>query len=412
VNRRAVNKPINPVDAPYPDFGLPLAESNPIMSTCCVGTEPKSKHWNLHMRSHALLFFATLLAATNVRAQGNTSIDDSRRNAIVRAIETAAPAVVSVNVIVRRREPVFEGFWDLYYRPKYSEIESMGSGFFFDAKGHILTNFHVIENAEYLSTVTLADGRQLEVEFVGGDLRTDLAVLQAKGNSFPRTRIGDSSDLLVGEWSIAIGNPFGGLIRDPNPSATVGVISATHRRVSREVGQGERLYQDMIQTDAAINPGNSGGPLVNAAGEVIGVNTMIFSQSGGNVGLGFAIPINRAKRVAEEIIQYGRRRDPWVGFNAEAIELVRPDFLRELGVVAKQGCLIIRIRESSPAFEAGLRPGDVIVSMNGQDVTQPADIDMITWALFVGDPVEFVVDRGGKKLTFHFNIVELEKRRP
>lgn len=337
------------------------------------------------------------------------SVDASRRNAIVRAIERAAPAVVSINLIVKGHEPVFEGFWDLYYRPRYREIESAGSGFFFDSEGHIMTNYHVIEDADFLGTVTLPDGRQLDVEFVGGDLRTDIAVLRARGSNLPRIELGDSSSLLIGEWTIAIGNPFGGLIRDPKPSVTVGVVSAVHRRVSREIGDGERTYQDLIQTDAAINPGNSGGPLVNAAGQAIGVNTMIFSQTGGSVGLGFAIPINRARRVADEIIKYGRRRDPWAGFTAEAVEAVRPGLLRELGVVAKRGCLVVNILKSSPAFEAGLRPGDVIVEINGSEVVHPTDIDLTMWGLFTGDSVTLTIDRQGRPMTIEFEVAELKR---
>ena len=357
-----------------------------------------------------LILIAIVAFITAPYCVAQAPIDDSRRNGIVRAIERAAPAVVSINVIVKGREAVFgEGFWDMYYRPKYRELSSVGSGFFFDDQGHILTNYHVIEDADYLNTVTLPDGRQLKVEYVGGDMRTDIAVLRATANILPQAALGTSEDLLIGEWSIAIGNPFGGLIEDPKPSVTVGVISATHRRVSRTIGEGERLYQDLIQTDAAINPGNSGGPLVNAKGEVIGVNTMIFSQSGGSVGLGFAIPIDRAKRVAQEIIQYGRRRDPWAGFTVEALEDVRPGVLRQLGVRAEHGCLVVNILKTAPAYEAGLRPGDVIVGMNEKPVENPTDIDLVIWGQFVGDEIEVLVDRQGEQVRLKFPIVELEK---
>lgn len=350
-----------------------------------------------------------LIASSLALAQSD--IDGSRRNAIVRSIEAAAPAVVSVNVIVRQNDaPVFRrDFWNLYYDPSYAQMDSVGSGFFFDDAGHILTNYHVIEDADYLRSVTLPDGREIKVEYVGGDQRTDIAVLKAKGSDLPQSALGSSADLMIGEWAIAIGNPFGGLIRDPHPSVSVGVVSATHRRVSREIGEGERLYQDLIQTDAAINPGNSGGPLVNAKGEVIGINTMIFTPSGGSVGLGFAIPIDRAKRVANEIIRYGRRRDPWAGFKVEAVQSVRPDFLRELNVQAKSGCLIVNILKSSPAYEAGLRPGDVIVAMNDVSVSHPSDIDFVIWGLFVDDTITVTADRQSNTIKAKFPVAELKQ---
>ena len=270
------------------------------------------------------------------------SIDASRRTAIVTAIEKAAPAVVTINVVDIQQErlanPFRQDFFGLFdfplRRPRLRQraVESLGTGFLMDERGHILTNYHVLQGADLISSVTLPDGRELEVDFVGADERTDLAVLRAKGEALPFIKLGNSEDLYIGEWVIAIGNPFGTMMRDPQPSVSVGVVSANHRRVSSTIGEGDRLYQDMIQTDAAINPGNSGGPLVNALGEVVGVNTMIFSQSGGSQGLGFAIPIQRARRVAEELISFGRRRNPWVGFHGEAVESMSAYTRREFGV--------------------------------------------------------------------------------
>ncbi|HOS03360.1 MAG TPA: PDZ domain-containing protein, partial [Candidatus Hydrogenedentes bacterium] len=187
-----------------------------------------------------------------------------------------------------------------------------------------------------------------------------------------------------------------------------------HRRVNPRVGEGERLYQDLVQTDAAINPGNSGGPLVNAMGQVIGVNTMIFSQSGGSVGLGFAIPINRVARVAREIIDHGRRRDPWAGFKVEDIQTLRADYrgqalLQELGARAESGCLVVNILRNSPAYQASLRPGDVILNLNGQKVTGATDIDFALWDLFVGDTVNLEIDRQGRRMTIEFTIQELSR---
>jgi len=227
------------------------------------------------------------------------------------------------------------------------------------------------------------------------------------GGPLPYVRLGDSENLLIGEWVIAIGNPFGTMIQDPQPSVSVGVVSANHRRVSREVGGGERLYQGMIQTDAAINPGNSGGPLVNALGEVVGINTMIFSQSGGDQGLGFAIPMNRARRVAEEIIQYGHRRNPWFGFRGEAISAVNPYTLQQVGITVETGVLVTEIHRQSPAYAAGLELGDVILAVNGEKVEHPLDIDFINWGLFIGDKVTLDINRKGRVKQIKFVVAEV-----
>jgi len=256
--------------------------------------------------------------------------------------------------------------------------------------------------------VTLSDGSALDVEVVGADERTDIAVLRVRSDQkLPYMRLGDSNNLYIGEWVIAIGNPFGTMISDPQPSVSVGVVSANHRRVRREVGGGQRLYQGMIQTDAAINPGNSGGPLVNALGEVVGINTMLFSQSGGDQGLGFAIPINRARRVAEEIIQYGRRRNPWFGFRGEALSALQPQTLQRLNVQVESGVLVTEILRTCPAYKEGLDVGDIIYAVNGEAVEHPLDIDFINWGLFVGDEVVIDYYRNGEKGKVQFLVEEI-----
>jgi serine protease Do len=354
-----------------------------------------------------------LALAAALAAKAENSISSSRRTAIVTAIQKAAPAVVTINVVQiqsqRHVDPFLRDFFGIFDTPNQDRtVESLGSGFVFDAEGHILTNYHVLQDADAIRSVTLPDGRDLDVKFIGADERTDIAVLQATGAAdLPHATLGDSDDLMIGEWVVAIGNPFGNMMRDPQPSVSVGVVSANHRRVSRDVGGGERLYQDLIQTDAAINPGNSGGPLVNADGQVVGVNTMIFSSSGGYQGLGFAIPVSRVKRVAAEIIQYGHRRDPWMGFHGEAVQELTPYSLQQLGVSARTGVLVTDMLKDCPAYQAGLRLGDVIIKVNGQEVDEPVDVDFVNWGLFVGDDVTLEVDRQGKALTFHFKIAEL-----
>ena len=377
---------------------------------------------NNSVRSRMLLrafFVSVLLLVLGPVAEADVQegIAESRRNAIVTAIDKVSPAVVTINVVDIQRsrgmDPLFHDFLGLFNRrmprPQVRErrVESIGSGFIFDKQGHILTNYHVLQGADEITSVTLPDGRHLDVEFIGGDERTDIAVLRAQGEDLPFIPLGDSEKLIIGEWAIAIGNPFGTMMTDPKPSVSVGVVSANHRRVRREIGGGERLYQDMIQTDAAINPGNSGGPLVNAAGEAIGVNTMILSSSGGHQGLGFAIPTNRVKRVAKEIITHGRRLNPWIGIHAEAVAELRPFQREQLGIAAVEGVIVTEIHSHSPAYGEGLRPGDVITKMNDEFVTHPTEVDFLNWDLFIGDDVGLLVDRQGKLLKMEFKIVEL-----
>ncbi|MBI2432773.1 MAG: trypsin-like peptidase domain-containing protein [Candidatus Hydrogenedentes bacterium] len=371
-----------------------------------------------NFRAWLLLAASTCLLGMTADADVQESITTSRRNAIVTAIESVSPAVVTINVVElhveRSMDPFFEEFWGMFgerfERPyaRQHAVESIGSGFIFTPEGHILTNYHVVQNASAISSVSLPDGRTLDVAVAGVDERTDIAVLKAKdAKDLPHIPLGNSEDLMVGEWVIAIGNPFGNLMTDPQPSVSVGVVSANHRRVARDVGGDDRSYQDLIQTDAAINPGNSGGPLVNAQGQVVGMNTMIFSNSGGNQGLGFAIPASRIQRVVDDVLRFGRRRNPWMGFRGEAVQELTDYSLQQLDVRAGEGVLVTEILKTSPAFEAGLRLGDVITQVNREPVTHPVEVDYINWGLFVGDPVTLTINRAGKSAKVNFNITEL-----
>ncbi|MCB5287273.1 MAG: trypsin-like peptidase domain-containing protein [Candidatus Cloacimonetes bacterium] len=226
------------------------------------------------------------------------STGTSRQNAITHAVAEIAPAVVSVNVIktqiVRGRIPAnfgFFGFFD-FFGPVQRQVQSIGSGVIYDPEGYIITNAHVVSGATAIKVV-LPDQREFDAELVGIDDVHDIAKLRIKSSQLPIARLGNSDNLMVGEWSIALGNPYGYLMNDAKPSVTVGVISALGRNISGD--QGGSQYLNMIQTDTAINQGNSGGPLVNIHGEVIGINTFIFSETGGSIGLGFAIPINTVK---------------------------------------------------------------------------------------------------------------------
>jgi serine protease Do len=326
------------------------------------------------------------------------SVDLSRRNAIVTAAEEVGPAVVSVNVVatqvVRERSFFDDPFMDPFFRglfpprERLRQVQGLGSGFIVSPDGYILTNQHVVAEATEI-VVTLLDGRQLPAELVQADEVTDLAILKIEAADLPTAQLGDSDELMIGEWAIAIGNPFGYLLADRNPSVTVGVISAIGRDVRPEPGEGRgQVWSGMIQTDAAINPGNSGGPLVNAAGEVIGVNAFIFSgASGGSIGLGFAIPINRARRVLRDIVQFGTIRRPWIGLHLAAVQADggRPPL----------GVRVIRVDPGSPAERAGIQPGDVIVETNGRPLQSPIDWEGRLLDLPSGEDLDVVVQRDG-----------------
>ncbi len=232
------------------------------------------------------------------------STGTSRQNAITHAVAEIAPAVVSVNVIktqiVRGRIPSnfgFFGFFD-FFGPVSRKVQSIGSGVIYDPKGYIITNAHVVNGATDIKIV-LPDQREFDAELIGIDDVHDIAKLRIRSSQLPYARLGNSDTLMVGEWSIALGNPYGYLMNDSKPSVTVGVISALGRNISQDQSGSE--YLNMIQTDTAINQGNSGGPLVNIHGEVVGINTFIFSETGGSIGLGFAIPINTVKELVAAI---------------------------------------------------------------------------------------------------------------
>ena len=333
-------------------------------------------------------------------------IEAGRDNAIVRAVRNVSPAVVSVGIVVQRRyiSPYYSDFWDNFYRRgrTYQQFyPKVGTGFIINQEGVIVTNHHVIEGGREV-VVTLQDGREVKGEVVGSDQALDIAVIKINGSDLPFAPLGDSDDLIIGEWAIAIGNPFGSLLRDNRPTVTVGVISAVNRQFRGSAEEG-RYYQNMIQTDAAINPGNSGGPLVNSRGEVVGVNTFIFTESGGNIGLGFAIPINNVKRVVEEIITYGKVRDVWLGFQGSEISTL---MARTLGLDTTDGIIITYIERGSPAEEAGMERGDIIRQMDGIPVKGATDARAKIRSLKVGDVLRLVVERDGRSLTLDIKALE------
>jgi serine protease Do len=319
------------------------------------------------------------------RAARQTAIDASRRTALVTAAERAANAVVSISATARQ-EARARSPWDFFFVPERTRlVEGYGTGFVTRPNGVIVTNQHVVANAERV-VVTLADGTDLPATVLGEDPLTDIAVLQVKRQGLSPVSTGRSSDLMIGEWVVALGNPYAFLLGNSEPTVTVGVVSGTNRNILPS-GEQTGLYFDMIQTDAAINPGNSGGPLTNALGEVVGVNSSIFTTTGGSVGLGFAIPIERALRVADEIIKHGTVRRAWLGLEVEGASAMRS--WKTAG-----GVTVSSVAPGGPAAKASLRKGDVLTEANGRPLRNYLDWEAVKLDLHVGDAVELSVRNG------------------
>lgn len=332
-------------------------------------------------------------------------ITQSRQNAITRAVSWVGPAVVGINVIqIRRyvqRSPFDDDpFWRMFFKPYEWEekVKGLGSGFLISPDGYILTNEHVIHQASEI-IVTTTDGKQYRAESVGEDVTYDVALLKIEGKDFPYIPLGNSDDIIIGEWVIALGNPFGLFDVSSKPTVTVGVVSATDMDFKGELAIEGRSYQDMIQTDASINGGNSGGPLVNSLGECIGINAFIISGSGyqkTSIGIGFAIPINRVKRILPDLKEIGRvDRSFRTGLEVENISFL---VARMLGISPGDGVIVSRVAKGSPAEEARLEVGDVIVAIEGKRVQSTADVQTIINMIDVTETqrIDLSVFRKGK----------------
>ncbi len=277
--------------------------------------------------------------------------------------------------------------------------QGLGSGFIIDPEGFILTNNHVIDGADEIKVKTYA-GEEYDAQVVGTDPKTDLALLKIKlrkGDTLQAATLGDSDALNVGEWVIAIGNPFG-----LQATVTAGIVSAKWRKI------GASPYEDFIQTDASINPGNSGGPLFNLRGEVVGVNSMIYSPSGGNVGIGFAIPINLASNVVQQLKDSGRVVRGWLGV---VVQTVTPELAQSFGLDDGLGALVADLAPGGPAETAGIKPGDIIIEFNGRSISEMSDLPMLVAQTPIGRKVTVTVLRDGKKKEIHVKIGELKETR-
>jgi serine protease Do len=292
--------------------------------------------------------------------------------------------------------PFFRKFFGQPYSPDDEhntyKTSSLGSGVIVSSNGHILTNNHVIENAEKI-TITLHDKRTFDADLVGTDPKTDLALLKIDALNLPALAFNEESDLQVGEIVVAVGIPFG-----LSHTVTMGIVSAVGRS---NIGIVD--YEDFIQTDAAINPGNSGGALVNSGGELIGINTAIFSTSGGNMGVGFAIPVKMAKGVMDSLLEHGKVVRGWLGVNIQA---VTPELMEYFDLERKNGALISEVADKSPAAKAGLQQGDIVVVFNETKIDDPTDLKNIAAATAPGSTVNITVIRGGDRKNLEVTLGE------
>ena len=329
-------------------------------------------------------------------------------------VEKLLPSVVNISSTQRIEDPQdlpnvpdfppgspFEDFFEEFMDRKGRSgpalpPSSLGSGFVIDAeKGLIVTNNHVVQEAEEVR-VTFFDDDTVEAEIIGRDEKTDLALLKIKTDKeLKEVTFGDSSEMRIGDWVIAIGNPFG-----LGGTVTTGIISAQQRNINAGP------YDDFIQTDASINRGNSGGPMFNTRGEVIGINTAIFSPSGGSVGIGFAIPSNLGKPVIDQLIKYGRTRRGWLGVR---IQQVTEEIAESLGLEKAEGALVASVTPSGPAEKANIKAGDIILKFDGQDVPDMTDLPRIVAETEIGKTVKVVIWRNNKKITENVTVGELEK---
>lgn len=327
-------------------------------------------------------------------------INNSRHTAITKAVKKVSPATVSITVTEVRqggRRLAFDEFYNrFFYTPTEREFSSMGSGFIISEDGLVVTNEHVADKNAQKIVVSLTDGSQYEAEILGTDELADLALLKIKADrKFPYVEFGDSDEVMVGEWSLAIGNPFG-LFEAAQPSVTVGVVSALNRDFRPDPNQ-PRVYLNMIQTDAAINRGNSGGPLVNSDGEVIGVNTFIFTggTSSGFVGLGFAIPSNRVQKIIDQLASTG---EVSVAYNPgmETTEMTY-QLVRKYNLPQVPGILVTSVNKDGPAFESGIVPGDIILKIGDERVQSQMHMNALFREYTEGDTMRVELLRESKR---------------
>ncbi len=348
-------------------------------------------------------FCLTLLGSAGLQARELPEFSD--------IVKSASPAVVKIDSV---RKPVrqsnqsqFEGreeeipemfrrFFEQRGMPQQRQQQSMGSGFIISGDGYILTNNHVIDGADEV-TVRLQDRREFNAEIIGADERSDLALLKISGKNLPILKISSSENLEVGDWVLAIGSPFG-----LDYSVAAGIVSAQGRSLPTEKGEN---YVPFIQTDVAINPGNSGGPLLNLEGEVVGINSQIFTRSGGSIGLSFAIPSSTAMNVVAQLKDNGQVERGWLGVG---IQDVNRDLANSFGLDKPAGALVSQLVEDGPAKKAGIQEGDVILTFDGQNVRDSAELPHIVGRTEPDSSVPVVVFRDGREQTVKVKVGSLD----
>jgi Do/DeqQ family serine protease len=352
-----------------------------------------------HHRPARLLLAVLLPAAVALwappapQAALPTAVDGQPLPSLAPMLERVMPGVVNISTVTRQaiadhpllRDPFFRRFFDIPGEPRERENQSLGSGVVVDgARGIIVTNHHVVQGADEIR-LTLHDGRRVDARLLGSDPETDIAVLQAAADDLTAVPLADSDALKVGDFVVAIGSPFG-----LAQTVTSGIVSALGR-----TGLGIEGYESFIQTDASINPGNSGGPLVNLAGELVGINTAILAPGGGNVGIGFAIPANMARIVAEQILEHGTMRRGLFGAVAQDLT---PELADALGTDERRGAVISSVESDSAAERAGLTPGDLVLTMDGEPVSSAADLRTRIGLLRAGSGLRLEVLRQGRRI--------------
>ena len=335
-------------------------------------------------------------------SNANDDITRSRRNIITETVKKVSPAVVGINVIEIQQyhDPLGSFFDDPFFRQFFGdrrsrtrEVKELGSGYIISPDGYIVTNDHVAGNASRI-TVTLTDGISYEAKLIGSDPVSDIALLKIEGDNFPYVESGNSDEIIIGEWAIALGNPFGLFEVNDKPTVTVGVISATGMNLEPI---SDRYYLNMIQTDAAINGGNSGGPLVNSLGEVIGMNTLIFTAgSQGSIGLGFAIPINKVKTIIDELKEKGKiDRNFEIGMRIQSID---ESIAKYYNLERTKGVIITKIYPGTPSDNAGLQVGDIILKINEFQINNDNTIFGVFYEFRTGQELDIVIFRDEEEL--------------
>lgn len=354
-----------------------------------------------------ILILFSLISLQNAQNK-NDEINNSRKTIITDVVKNVSPAVVGINVTeIRQYRDIWslDPFWRQWFgdRVYNQQIKSLGSGAIISSDGYILTNDHVAGSAVE-ATVTLTDGRQFTAKTIMSDPISDICLLKIDAKNLPFIKLGDSDNIMIGEWVVALGNPFGLFDINDKPTVTVGVISATNMNLG---SSNNRFYVNMIQTDAAINSGNSGGPLVNSEGELIGMNTLIFTAQGssGNVGVGFAIPVNKIKRIIDELKSNGKvDRDFWTGLNVMTVD---ESLAKTYSLKSNRGCIITQISKNSPALKAGLKVEDIILAINEYRINNENTLIGVLQEFRVNDVINVKVLRDDKELNIK---LKLEKR--